>query len=114
MKFFRSRPFSGGDLQAVVKYIRVDLAKTLSDLVEGLRHLTLRENFDSFEAEVVLGSGETATITNRLGSKTLKWWPVRLTGDSRLVEGDGGITEKHVYIKNAGTTTTRATIVFMR
>lgn len=113
MKFFRVRPFSGIDLAAVVKYLRVDLAKALSDLVEGLRHLRLEENFDSFTAEVTIAGGATATISNRLKCKTVKWWPVRITGDARLIEG-GEFTNEFVYIQNASATATTATLIFMR
>lgn len=114
MKFFLSRPFTGSTLDATTKYLRVDLAKTLSDLVKGLKHLSLRDNFDSFETTVTIAATTTAAIPNQLKSKTVKWWPVRITGDARLIEGDSGITEDFAYIKNASSIDTRATIVFMR
>lgn len=113
MKFLRPRPFSGGNLDGVTTFLRIDLAKIFSDLVEGLKHLTFRDNFDSFEVDVSLGNGETVAIPNRLGSKTVKWFPVRIMGDARLVEAQP-FTNEFVFIKNASTTATTATLVFMR
>lgn len=112
MKAFRFRPFSG-NAQSVVNYLKVDLAKGLSDLVESLRHLTLERNFDSFTFEVNLATGETVKIPNRLKALNLKWWVVRATGDNRLVE-DGTMSRDFIFIKNASSATTRATIVFVR
>lgn len=113
MKFLRPRPFSGGNADSAINFLRVDLAKIFSDLVEGLKHLTFRDNFDSFEIDISLAGSSTIAIPNRLGSKTVKWFPVRITGDARLVEAEP-FTNDFVYIRNASATATTATLIFMR
>lgn len=112
MKQLRSRPFSGSGLDQVIKYLRVDLAKIFADLVEGLRHLRFEENFDSFTWSGTIDGSSSVTIPNRLGSFTLKWWPARIQGDARLVEGD--ISREFVVIENKSATDTTVTLLFVR
>lgn len=115
MKFLRPRPFSGQSLEQALQFLRIDLAKIFSDMVEGFKHWRLEENFDSFKWEGTIAAGSTVQIPNRLRSKTVKWWPVRIRGDSRLVEdADKPFSEDFVYIKNASGDATTATLVFMR
>lgn len=111
-KFLRPKPFGGGAIDQIVKFLRVDLAKILSDLVEGLRHLRFEDNFDHFLCDVTVPAGGTVIVPNQLRSRTVKWWPVRITGDSRLIQTE--ITEEIVAIYNRSLSDTTATLLFVR
>jgi len=112
MKPLRSRPFSGDLLSQVVTYLRVDFGKFFADLIEGLRHLKFEDNFDSFLWSGTIAATSVVTIPNHLGSLTLKWWPVRIAGDSRLVESS--VSRDVIVIENLSATDTTATLLFLR
>lgn len=118
MKFLRPRPFSGQTLQQAVQFLRIDLAKIFSDMVEGFKHLRLEENFDSFVTSVRLeGAGnadnlDEIAVPNQLRTRALKWFATNVTGDNRIVEYDR--TETHIFLKNLASAQVTATIVFMR
>ncbi len=112
MKPLRSKPFTGNALAQVITYLRVDLGKAFSDLFEGLRHLRFEDNFDHFYWTGTINSSTTMTIPNRLGSLTLKWWIVRVVGDTRLVER--AVTRDIIEIHNNSATDTTATLLFLR
>lgn len=112
MKPLRSRPFTGFGIEQVINYLRVDLPKLLADLVEGLRHVTFEENFDSFVWTGTIAGSSSATIPNRFGTNSLKWWPVRISGAADLVETT--VNKDVVVISNLSATATVVTLLFVR
>lgn len=92
------------------------LTRSLQDLFTGLSKLSFSDNFDSFFAEdISFSATTTVAIPNQLKTKELIWFPVRITGDARLIEvSSSPFTSEQVYIRNASSTATVATIVFMR
>lgn len=85
-----------------------------SELLTGLTNLKFLENFQAFSVELSLSSGEEARIENSLRPKRVSYWiVVRETGDNgRLVEGPTEWTTNHVYLKNAGSGSMTATVIF--
>ena len=114
MKFQRLRKFVGQDLSQITKYVGVDLHKFTSDLFAGLTKLTFSDNFESFDADLTLSSGSSVAIPNQLKTPAIDWWPVRITGDNRLVESGTAWTKDFAYLKNAGATTITATVRFVK
>lgn len=115
MKFLGLRRFSGTSGDDVARYIGGDLFKAFQDLAAGLGKMSFADNFNSFAFQVTIASGVTLQIPNRLGTTAVFWFPVRITGDNRLVEDAAAPFTKDVLpIKNASGTATTATILFVR
>ena len=85
-----------------------------SELLTGLTDLKFLDNFQAFKVELSLTAGEEAKINNGLRPRRPKYWiTVRETGtNGRLIDGDTTWTNTHVYLKNAGSGSMTATVIF--
>lgn len=113
MKFLGLRRFYGRTLDDALKYVRVDIHKAFEDLVLGLKKLSFADNFSSFTVDVTIAAGTTTKIINRHRTQSIYWFPVRISGDARLIE-DGEPTADYLFIKNASTTSTTATLLVIK
>jgi hypothetical protein len=114
MKALELRGFLGNTMADILKYLRVDVSKAFRDLFVGLQHMAFSENFDHFYEDVDIPAGETLQIPNRLKRADVIWWPVRITGDARLIDGATASTREFLYIMNASATDATATLFFTR
>lgn len=114
MKFKGIRKFGGNSLAEVVKYLAVDISIALKDLFSGLGRLSFADNFQSFETTVTIAAGTEKAIPNYLGTQALKRIIVRQTGNALITDGDTAWTDNFVYLKNNGSNSVTATVIFMR
>lgn len=113
MKLLNIRTFSGTTLPQLMRYAAIDLAAFLKSILAGHTRLTFGDNFESFETQIsTLLAGASIDIPNRLKTTQLYWFPVRITGDNRLVET--AVTNTIITLKNMGAVSLTATIVMMR
>lgn len=113
MKLLNIRTFSGTTLAQLMRYASIDLAAFLKSVLAGHTRLTFGDNFESFEFQMAsLAAGTSVDIPNRLKTTQLYWFPVRITGDNRLVET--AVTNTVITLKNMGAVSVTATILMMR
>ena len=117
MKFAGFKGFkSGGQTtqQSVIDYLSKDLMNALRDLAVGLKRLTFSENFESFEAALIIPAGVEIEVRNQLG-ETIPSRRMIVRGDSHsVVDGSTKWTKDFLYLKNTGSTTANVTVLFLK
>lgn len=113
MKFRNFKEFSGNAIEAVTKYLSVELVSTLRELSTGLTALTFGDNFKSFEVTVTIAAGTEARIRNALSEVPTKRLIVRHSGDPSVVDG-ATWDINFVTLKNTGAAPATVTAIFMR
>lgn len=109
-------PRIGPTLADITSFLEDDLSTLLRDLYNGLRKLTIEENFQSFTVTVTIGAGATVTIPNQ--AKTAGWIPTKRlifrSDGPDIIDGANAWTLDSLYIKNAGASAATATITFLK
>lgn len=120
MKFSSFKEFRAAvsnDIESVVKYLSVDLTKTLRELALGLTRLTFLDNFNAFSATVSIPTMTEVAIRNGLQGGAIPSYRLIVRGgeDSQnIVDGDTPWTQDYVYLKNLGAGTATATVIFIK
>lgn len=91
-----------------------NLLRLIEELSNGLSKLTLGDNFESFEAEFTVAAGAEAKIRNRLNSIPQQWIVTDIQGDGYLSKNTTEWTRDFVYLKNNGSASVTAKVVFLR
>lgn len=123
MKFPQLREFRPSNRTAsetvseALKYLSIDLVRTLKDLTVGLTKLSFLDNFDSFQANVTIDAGEELAIRNDLSGGLIPTQRIIVRGGigaQNLVDGTAEWTSEFVYLRNVGGTSLTATVIFLR
>jgi hypothetical protein len=113
MKLLNIRTFQGHRTEQMMRYLAVDLGVFLKSLLAGHTRLTFGDNFESFTFPIdELAAGAEISIPNRLSTDRVLWFPVRITGDNRLVETV--VTNTSITLKNMGAVSIGGIIIVMR
>jgi hypothetical protein len=85
-----------------------------NELLTGLSKLEFLENFHCFSIDVTIASGAEEKIRNQLDPKIPSYRLIvrEIGDDGRLIDGDTAWTTEHVYLKNSGTGSLTATVIF--
>ena len=97
----------------VRQYLTYELGKMMKNLGDGLKKLTLGDNFNSFTVTVTIGAGSELAIKNQLSPKIPSARLILKSTSFSLADGPTGWTTDFVYIKNYGGSPATATIIFM-
>lgn len=121
MKFSNFKEFRSAlntaDIDAVVAYLRNDLAGVLRDLSSGLSKLAFSDNFESFTTTVTILAGQELPIRNGLRSGAIPSGRLIVRSDEgglAVVDGDATWTRDYLYLKNTGASSGTVTVVFYR
>jgi hypothetical protein len=100
----------------IYRYLRDELGYTLKELSVGLQKLSLEDNFDSFKVEVEIPAGEEVKIRNQLRDREVtQRHIVRGNEYSKdIADGETPWDLNFVYLKNYGSGTATATVLFTR
>lgn len=90
-----------------------DLKELVRELTIGLRNLTFSDNFQSFEATVVIPATSEAQVRNQLTSVPKKFIVVDQKGNGLITRSSTEWNENQLYLFNNGAVEVTATIVFM-
>lgn len=90
-----------------------DLKGLIRDLSNGLRHLSLGDNFQSFEQVVEIAATTELSIRNQLTNIPKKYIIVDQTGNGLITRGTSEWSNDYLYLYNNGAVTVTATIIFM-
>lgn len=104
-------------LMVIDKYLKVDLTRMIKELTTGLNLLTFVDNFQSFEVEVTIINGTELQIRNQFSDGTIPSRRIVIRGgdDSQnIVDGDTDWDANFVYLKNVGSATATATVLFLK
>lgn len=118
MKFTSFKEFKasvGVTTQKIADYIQEDLAVTLRDLRTGLTQLSFLDNFRSFEVTVTIAAGEELAIRNQFRDGTIPTRRIVVrANDYTLTDGATAWSKEFVYLKNSGSGSLTATVVFLK
>lgn len=86
------------------------------ELSWGITRLTFIDNFESFIVEKTFSAGEELAIRNEIkNNKIPKYYIVlRQDAEGQIVDGATEWTSDQVYLKNTGSGSVTATIVFLK
>jgi hypothetical protein len=90
-----------------------DFKALVKDLANGLKFLTLGDNFNSFETEITIPATSELGIRNQLTSIPKKYIIVDQTGNGLITRGTTLWSKDKVYLYNNGSVSVTATVVFM-
>lgn len=96
----------------VLKYLFNDFSISVRDLIDGLRRLTFKENFVSFEATVTIPASSELAIANKIKGIPSKRIIVRSTSPD-ICDGDTTWNADFVYLKNTSGSPATVTVVFL-
>ena len=92
-----------------------NIKELIRDLSTGLTKLSFLDNFHSFEETIVIGSGDTAQIRNKLPFIPTRYIIVEQTGNGICARDVNDIwTLNYLYLKNWGVDTITVKIVFFK
>lgn len=118
MKFIGFRKFNlAPTIENVVAYLSGDIASALQTLQSGLAKLTIGENFESFEVDLVIPASSELPIRNefRGGVIPTKWLKVGGNQYSNDVcNGDTTWTQGFLYLKNTAASSATIKVIFLR
>lgn len=103
------------DLDSIVRYLTVDLAKSLKDLETILKHLDFASNFKFFSKNVTILPGAEKEIDNEL-SKVPSFMIVANVSNSDAVvsKGPTSWTDSKLYVKNQGAASVTCDVLFFK
>lgn len=116
MKFGAFKEFKNLNFQGIadiVKYLTVDLTKTLRELYTGLQFLKLTENFNAFKITVVIPATSELRIRNELRGRIPTERLIVRSDSGDVMDGDTPWSIDYVYLKNTGGTPASVTVVFL-
>ncbi len=92
-----------------------NLKDLIKELANGLRALTFADNFNSFEIDITLASGEERkNIRNQLTVKPTRYIIVHQTGDGNVTAGTVAWDINYITFKNHGSASTTVKIIVLR
>ena len=92
-----------------------DFKVLLKELSTGLRQLTFNDNFESFEIDLNLTSGEEKNnIRNQLKIQPSRYIIVFQTGNGLVTAGDTAWDNNYISFKNHGSNTVDVKIKVLR
>ena|SRR3990167_7478839 len=110
--------YSGEDNPEGVKAFLKEVHKFLNELAAKLIYLDLTSTTGSsfISDEVTIGAGSEVIITSKLASVQMKYMvPISLSNaNAILTKGPTAWTKQHLSVKNQGTGSVTATILFFR
>lgn len=115
MNFKNFKEFRDAAMDRVISYLRDDLSPALRELRHGLTQLSFADNFNSFEATVVLPATTEVSIRNQFRDGTVpsKYIICWATG-SEVVVGDAEWTKDFVYLQNLGAAEVTVKVIFLK
>lgn len=116
MKFLSFKKFesAGNTLERVLNFLKVDLEQNLTDLFTGLKRLNFTDNFESFEATVIIPPGQEVGIENKLRGGIPTGRLILRSNVAEIMDGDTLWSKQYVYLKNTGASEATVTVVFMK
>jgi len=103
------------DLNEVVKYLTYDLSSSLRNLEIILGNLDFSNNFKFFSKSVSLSSGEELEIDNELKEIPSFFLVCNVSdSDGVVTKGSSSWTSSKLYVKNQGSDSLSATLLFFK
>lgn len=115
---FREFTLLETSIEAVRKYLGVEMAQNLRELATILNKLTFSDNFESFEITCTIVANTELAIRNELRGGTIPTKRLIVRGDAYspyIVDGDTAWTAQFLYLKNThATQDATATLLFLK
>lgn len=91
-----------------------DLKQLLRHLSAGLERLTFGDNFEGFEATIVISASSELKLRNQLNFIPTKYIITQQRGNGLVTAGDTDWDANFLYMKNHGASETTVTLQFLR
>lgn len=115
MKLNRVRQFYGDAVDAVTTYLSQDLWQTLVDIQRVLGQINFDDNFQGWiERDLVIPSGESVSIPNRLKPDVPRYRVILRATQSRISDGTVSWDERNVYLRNDDSSDAIVTVAFLK
>ena len=100
MRFSEIKRFTGSAPIDAVKYLRTFFNPGIKDLLVGLGHLSLTDNFDSFLWEGTIAANTTVEINHPLGATPSSRLILRQQGYALVTDSTTQWTKTSVFLRN--------------
>ena len=91
-----------------------DLKQLIRHLSAGLERLSFDDNFEGFEATIVIPASSELKLRNQLNFLPTKYIITQQQGNGLLTAGDTKWDQNFLYMKNHGASQVTATVQFLR
>lgn len=95
-----------------------DVMRSLNELKDllstGMKKLTFGDNFESFEASVIIAATSELKITNKLQFTPSRYIIVSQSGNGLITKGTSEWSNDSIYLYNNGAVSVAITVIFMR